>query len=88
MADQINISQVLGQVEGELEPSLKVSQVLGQVEIVTNPTGIYVYQMLGQIEYLEEAGPGVRRIFPVPSALNTWQSQAGKRKFPVVMGAS
>ncbi|RJR34490.1 MAG: LamG domain-containing protein [Deltaproteobacteria bacterium] len=84
------VDQTLAQVEYDLEPIIKAHQVIAQVEIILNPTGIYVCQMLGQVEYVEGAGPGpgARRIFPVPHIKTTWQSQAGKRKFPVVIGSS
>ncbi|OGP74264.1 MAG: hypothetical protein A2Y80_00705 [Deltaproteobacteria bacterium RBG_13_58_19] len=85
MADDIKVFQVLGQVEFIGPPNVKVPQALAQVEYQSNPTGIYIYQALVQVEYSEESGPepGGRK-FPVPNDLTTWQSQAGRRKFPVV----
>ncbi len=50
MTDRIKISQVVGQVEGDLTPQVKVTQALGQVEGGLPPQ-VKVTQLLAQVEY-------------------------------------
>ena len=49
MTEQIKVSQVLAQVEGDLTPQIKVSQVLSQVEGGLTPQ-IKVSQLMAQVE--------------------------------------
>jgi hypothetical protein len=99
MADLDKVFQEVAQVEYEDPPLLKIFQVSGQVEYQDAQPGICVSQIIGQVEYAEFSGlkvsqifgqveysdiPLPRRIFPVPDSHTLWQSQVGKREFPVV----
>jgi len=65
-----------------IAPSLlKVAQVVGQVEYYEY-TYLRVYQVIGQVEY-DPLAPSKRQ-YPLPREETVWQSQAGKREFPVV----
>jgi hypothetical protein len=77
--------QHLAQVEYGLPSLVKVPQILGQVEYREFDPAIYVHHILGQVEYQEIPSLFHRRKFPVPDSRATWQSQAGRRKYPVVV---
>ena len=58
--------------------------IIGQVEYRQFDPGLYVKQFIVQVEYQEIPPLTCRRKFPVPDARTAWQSQAGRRQFPVV----
>jgi hypothetical protein len=60
---------------------LKVAQVIGQVEYYEF-CYLRTYQVIAQVEY--DPVPPPKRQFPVPHPNRIWQSQGGKRVFPVV----
>ena len=80
----IKVSQVIGQAEYQIPPLIKVPQIIGQVEYRQFDPGLYVKQFIVQVEYQEIPPLTCRRKFPVPDARTAWQSQAGRRQFPVV----
>ena len=81
MADLLKVFQVVGQVEWLNLYLLKVAQVVAQVEYY-GFCYLRVYQVMAQVEY--DPLPPPKRQFPVPNPNTVWQSQAGKREFPVV----
>jgi hypothetical protein len=100
MADLDKVFQEVAQVEYSDPPLHKVFQITGQVEYQDAQPGIYVSQIVGQVEYDEFSGlkisqvvgqveysdiPLPRRIFPVPDSRTLWQSQVEKRAFPGVV---
>ena len=81
MADLLKVFQEVAQVEWQDPPLLKVSQVVAQAEYFEY-TYMRTYQVLAQVEY--DPIPPPKREFPVPHPNRIWQSQGGKREFPVV----
>lgn len=77
----LKVFQEVAQVEWIDPPLLKVAQVTGQVEYYEY-TYMRTYQVIGQVEY--DPVPPPKRQFPIPNVKTRWQSQAGKREFPVV----
>lgn len=80
----LKATQNLTQVEYSIPPLIKVPQIIGQVEYRQFDPGLYVKQFIVQVEYQEIPPLSYRRKFPVPDARTAWQSQAGRRQFPVV----
>jgi hypothetical protein len=80
----LKATQNLTQVEYSILPLIKVPQIIGQVEYRQFDPGLYVKQFIVQVEYQEIPPLTCRRKFPVPDARTAWQSQAGRRQFPVV----
>ena len=80
----LKATQNLTQVEYSIPPLIKVPQIIGQVEYRQFDPGLYVKQFIVQVEYQEIPPLTCRRKFPVPDARTAWQSQAGRRQFPVV----
>jgi hypothetical protein len=80
----IKVFQVIGQAEYQIPPLIKVPQIISQVEYRQFDPGLYVKQFIVQVEYQEIPPLTCRRKFPVPDARTAWQSQAGRRQFPVV----
>jgi hypothetical protein len=76
------VHQAQERVEYFVAPLDKVTQAFAQVEVPRLATGQYVFQTSLQVEYSDAAA--VFRTFPVPNAKTRWQSQAGKRKFPII----
>jgi len=80
----LKVFQEVAQVEWLDPPLLKTSQVIGQVEWL-DPSLLKVSQVIGQVEYDPIPPPlPPNRLFPIPNPKTRWQSQTGKRVFPVV----